>query len=374
MEVISPCTTAQKGDWKQSWFCLDEAIKPTLAFVDVISSQENRVYRFLQPILFRLDPELAHRVALIGLEVANRLGMRRAPERKKMTVMGLQFPNPVGLAAGFDKNGRHIDELMSCGFGFIEIGTVTPRPQPGNPRPRLYRIREAEALINRMGFNNDGVDKAITNLEHTNYKGVVGVSIGKNAGTPLDKAADDYLHCLRRAYNSASYVVLNISSPGTVGLRRLQEPEYLIHLLSELKAERNKLADEQNKYVPLVVKVAPDFERSDLRKISEILLAQKIDGIIATNTTLSRSGVEELRYANEEGGLSGAPLRDKALHVLMELNQQVEGAIPLIASGGIMNADDAMERIDAGASLIQVYTGFVYRGPRLINEIARRIP
>jgi len=307
----------------------------------------------------------------MGLEVTHRLGMRRVLEQNKTTVMGLQFHNPVGLAAGFDKNGRHIDALMSLGFGFIEIGTITPRPQLGNPRPRLFRLPEAGALINRMGFNNNGVETVVANLERANSKGVIGISIGKNADTPLNNAADDYLYCLRRVYGYASYVALNISSPGTTDLRRLQEPEYLTHLLGVLKAEQNKLADEQQRYVPLVVKLAPDFDKLALKKIGEILLTQKIDGIIATNTTLSRKGVEGLRHSTEKGGLSGAPLRDKALEVLIELNEYVEGAIPLIASGGIMDADDALARINAGASLVQVYTGFVYRGPQIINDIAK---
>ena len=300
--------------------------------------------------------------------------MQRAlGEQKKKTVMGLQFTNPVGLAAGFDKNGRHIDALMSLGFGFIEIGTITPQPQPGNPRPRLFRIPEAQALINRMGFNNDGVDVVIANIERANYDGVIGVSIGKNATTPFEKATEDYLDGLRRAYKHASYIALNISSPGTRNLRKLQEPEYLSRLLGILKAEQDKLTDEHDKYVPLVVKITPDFEKSELRKVSEIVLAHQIDGIIATNTTLSRKGVEGLWHASEEGGLSGAPLRERALQVLMEMNSLVEARIPLIASGGIMDVEDALARIDAGASLIQLYTGFVYRGPRLLKDIVGRI-
>jgi dihydroorotate dehydrogenase len=313
-------------------------------------------------------------MALIGLEVAHHLGMQRAlRKQKKKTVMGLQFTNPVGLAAGFDKNGRHIDALMSLGFGFIEIGTITPQPQPGNPRPRLFRILKTQALINRMGFNNDGIDAVIANIKRANYDGVIGVSIAKNATTPLEKATEDYLDGLRRAYKHASYIALNISSPGTRNLRKLQEPEYLSRLLGILKAEQDKLTDEHDKYVPLVVKITPDFEKSELRKVSEILLAHQIDGIIATNTTLSRKGVEGLRHAIEEGGLSGAPLRERALQVLMEMNSLVEARIPLIASGGIIDVEDALARIDAGASLIQVYTGFVYQGPRMLEEIVSRL-
>lgn len=310
---------------------------------------------------------------MIALEVAHRLGVRRVLEMQKKSVMGLQFANPIGLAAGFDKNGRHIDALTALGFGFIEIGTVTPRPQLGNPQPRLFRLSEAEALINRMGFNNDGVAAALANLERARYRGVVGVSIGKNAATPLQMAAEDYLVGLRRIYRHASYVALNISSPGTTHLRRLQEPEQLTQLLSKLKSEQNRLADEYGKYVPLVVKLAPDFEESALRRVGETLLSRKVDGIIATNTTLSRKGVEKLSHAGEKGGLSGAPLREKACQVLMALNKYVEGRIPLIASGGIMDADDAVARIDAGASLIQLFTGLIYRGPRLLKNIANRL-
>lgn len=334
---------------------------------------EKSLYQFLRPILFSLEPELAHRVALIGLEATHRLGMRCIPEKRKKTVMGLQFTNPVGLAAGFDKNGRHIDALMSLGFGFIEIGTITPRPQPGNPRPRLFRIPNAVALINRMGFNNEGVEAAIANVEHANYDGIVGISIGKNATTPLEKAAEDYLTGFRHVYKHASYVALNISSPGTKLLRRLQEPEYLIHLLGRLKSEQSKLTEEHDKYVPLVVKIAPDLEELELRQIGEILLTQKIDGIIATNTTLSRKGVEGLSHSRENGGLSGAPLRERAIKVLLDLNEYVEGRIPIVASGGIMNADDAIERIEAGASLVQLYTGLIYRGPQIVKEIATRL-
>lgn len=331
------------------------------------------LYQFVRPILFLLEPELAHRAALIGLELMHRFGIRRVLEGQSTTVMGLRFPNPVGLAAGFDKNARHIDSLIGLGFGFIEIGTITPRPQDGNPRPRLFRIPEAQALINRMGFNNDGVEMAIKNLARSKCDNIIGISIGKNATTPIEKAADDYLVGLRRVYKYASYVALNISSPGTKHLRRLQEPEYLTHLLRLLKSEQSKLTDEHNKYVPLVVKIAPDFERLELRKISEVLLNHEIDGIIATNTTLSREGVKGLPHAREEGGLSGAPLREKALDVLMEMNKYVEGRVPLIASGGIMDADDAQARIDAGASLVQVYTGLIYGGPRLLSDIVNRV-
>lgn len=283
--------------------------------------------------------------------------------------MGLEFPNPVGLAAGFDKNGRHIDALASLGFGFIEIGTITPQPQPGNPRPRLFRIPKAKALINRMGFNNDGIVETTKNLEQASYTGIIGISIGKNAKTPLEQAVGDYLEAFRHVYRYANYVALNISSPGTKQLRKLQEPEYLSYLLSTLKEEQKVLTDINKKYVPLVVKLAPDFKNVELRTVAKTLLAHRIDGIIATNTTLSREGVEGLHNAAEDGGLSGAPLAKMALNTLTELNKYVEGGIPIIASGGIMGVEDALSRIEAGASLVQVYTGLVYKGPRLLKDI-----
>ena len=326
-------------------------------------------YQHIRPVLFRLDPEIAHRAALFGLEITRHLGVRPGLVEKPTSVMGLRFPNPVGLAAGFDKNGRYIEALSQLGFGFIEIGTVTPLPQRGNPRPRLFRIPEAEALINRMGFNNAGAETVFANIARAKCNAVVGVSIGKNATTPIDNALNDYLTCYRRAYKFAGYVAVNISSPGTKHLRRLQEPEHLTRLLRELKAEQNKLAEKHDRYVPLVVKVALDFDSLELRTISEILVDHRVDGIIATNTTLSREEVKGLPRADEAGGLSGVPLRERALDVLREINEYVEGRIPLIASGGIMNAEDAQARMDAGASLVQVYTGLVYKGPALIKEL-----
>lgn len=358
-----------------------KSVAPLKRNVSQLSSRDTPIrvngkmdlYHNVRPILFRFEPELAHRAALTGLEITYRLGFQRVLEEKPTVVMGLRFSNPVGLAAGFDKNGKHIDSLSSLGFGFIEVGTITPRPQYGNPRPRLFRIPEAQALINRMGFNNEGMETAVENIARSKCSSVIGISIGKNAATPMEKATDDYLTGLRCVYKYASYVALNISSPGTRNLRRLQEPGYLARLLRLLKSEQSKLIDKYTKYVPLVVKIAPDFKSAELKKISEILLKYKIDGIIATNTTLSRDRVEGLAHAWEEGGLSGAPLRDKALAILVEMNKYIEGRIPIIASGGIMDANDAQARIDAGASLVQVYTGFVYRGPRLIKDIVNRV-
>ncbi len=287
--------------------------------------------------------------------------------------MGLKFPNKVGLAAGFDKNGEYIDTLASLGFGFIEIGTVTPLPQPGNPTPRVFRLPEAESLINRMGFNNQGVDQVVKNIQQSKFKGIIGVSIGKNSTTSLETAVNDYLYSLRRVYNYASYVALNVSSPGTKNLRKLQQPNYLSSLLSKLKAEQTILEKEYGKYVPLVIKIAPDINDRELKEMADIFLAQKIDGIIVTNTTLSREGVEGLPASLEEGGLSGKPLREKSLRVLKTMNNLVDGKIAIIASGGIMTTKDAIERIEFGASLIQIYTGFIYRGPRIVCELANEI-
>jgi dihydroorotate dehydrogenase len=327
------------------------------------------IYRNIRPVLFRLEPELAHRAALTSLDIAYRLGFRRVLEEKPTIVMGLRFPNPVGLAAGFDKNGGYIEPLSGLGFGFIEVGTITPQAQYGNPRPRLFRIPAAQALINRMGFNNEGVEAAIENISRSRCTSLIGISIGKNATTPISDASSDYLTCYRRVYKYASYVALNISSPGTRHLRRLQEPEYLSHLLRLLKLEQGRLAEEHARYVPLVVKLAPDFGSEALRQTCEMMLHHDVDGIIATNTTLSREGVQGLPQASEAGGLSGAPLRERALDMLMKINKYVEGRVPLIASGGIMDAADAQARIDAGASLVQVYTGLIYRGPGLVRDM-----
>ncbi len=286
--------------------------------------------------------------------------------------MGLDFPNKVGLAAGFDKDAEYIDVLAKLGFGFIEIGTITPHPQLGNPQPRLFRLQEAEALINRMGFNNKGVDQVVKNIRRSKYSGILGISIGKNSTTPLEKAEDDYLYSLNRVYEYADYVALNVSSPGTKDLRKLQQPDYLSSMLSRLKSEQKTLTKKHGRYVPLVIKIAPDLTEHELEKMADILLSQKIDGIIATNTTLSREGLNDIPSSSEEGGLSGKPLRQKALNVLRTINRLVGGKIAVIASGGIMTGDDALARINSGASLVQLYTGFIYHGPRIINEIKKR--
>lgn len=333
------------------------------------------LYSLLRPLLFSLDPETAHRLTFNAIEKAHRLGLLTGGPIacQARSVMGLDFPNPVGVAAGMDKNGEHLEALASLGFGFIEIGTVTPRPQPGNPRPRLFRIPRANAIINRMGFNNHGVDNLVMNVRRTNYHGILGINIGKNFDTPVERAADDYLTCLSKVYRYAGYVVVNISSPNTPHLRQLQNAEELDHLLGLLKSKQMELADEHAKYTPLALKIAPDLEPPQIESIAALLMRHQIDGIIATNTTLSRAGVEALPHASETGGLSGAPLTKRATAVIRHLHGVLQGAIPIIAAGGIMCAADAKEKIDAGASLVQIYSGLVYRGPHLVREVARAL-
>ena len=285
--------------------------------------------------------------------------------------MGLDFPNPIGLAAGLDKNGEYINALATFGFGFIEIGTVTPRPQSGNLKPRLFRITQANAIINRLGFNNDGVDAVVQNIEKANYQGILGINIGKNYDTPMEKACDDYLECMRKVYCYASYIVINISSPNTQNLRVLQNSEELDHLLSTLKSEQIKLTNEYGKYTPLVVKIAPDLNSTQVISIATLLIKHKIDGVIATNSTLSRSEVENLPNSEETGGLSGSPLTKTATNIIHQLHAVLQDAIPIIGVGGIMCASDAQEKIDAGASLIQIYTGLIYQGPELVRDTVK---
>ena len=330
------------------------------------------MYRLLRPALFQLDPENAHHLTLGSLSAAYSLGLSGIiaphPAADPRTVMGLVFPNPVGLAAGLDKNGNCIDGLAALGFGFIEIGTTTPLPQPGNPKPRLFRLPRANAIINRMGFNNDGVDKLVENVRRADYRGILGINIGKNAATPIEKAADDYLICLRKVYAYASYVAVNISSPNTKHLRQLQDENALNSLLAQLKAEQRKLADTHGKYVPLVLKIAPDMEAEQIAAIARLLMQHRIDGVIATNTTLSREGVENLPHAEESGGLSGAPVRDKSTAVIRQLAAELRGALPIIGVGGILSGVDAAEKIRVGAALVQIYSGLIYRGPELVAE------
>ncbi|MBK7543951.1 MAG: quinone-dependent dihydroorotate dehydrogenase [Candidatus Competibacteraceae bacterium] len=332
-------------------------------------------YPALRFLLFQLDPETAHDRALFLLRQTfssplGKLGALLPIERAgaPRRVMGLDFPNPVGLAAGLDKNGECIRAWQTFGFGFVEIGTVTPRPQPGNPKPRLFRLPEAKALINRMGFNNKGVDYLIERVKRSDYQGVLGINIGKNADTPVERAADDYLIGLRKVYPWASYITVNISSPNTPGLRDLQYGAALDRLLESLKNEQRRLAGEHGRYTPLALKIAPDLADTDLTTVARALLQHEIDAVIATNTTFSRTGVERLTHSGEAGGLSGAPLRDRSTTIVRQLADNLAGKIPIIAAGGILSGADAAAKIAAGASLVQLYTGFIYRGPELVRE------
>lgn len=324
------------------------------------------MYFFLRKILFQLAPEKAHHVTLTLLRLAQKKGLLSyfkipsAPTR----VFGLDFKNPVGLAAGLDKNGDYIDALACLGFGFIEIGTVTRYSQPGNPPPRLFRLEKEEALINRLGFNNKGAEYVLQQIKNTQFKGVLGVNIGKNRDTPLEKALDDYVYLFRTFAPFASYITVNISSPNTENLRQLQHGELLQRLLNALKNEQAA----RKKYVPLVVKVSPDLAEDELSAMADIILQEKIDGVIATNTTISRVNVQN-PLAKETGGLSGKPLTHRATEILSKLHALFKDQIPLIASGGIMTADDAKAKWHAGAALVQLYTGLIYRGPGLIREI-----
>ena len=329
------------------------------------------LYSLARTALFQLDPELAHDLALKSLSAlgpaATLLGAG-ADRREARRVMGIDFPNPVGLAAGLDKNGEYIDALAALGFGFIEIGTVTPRPQPGNPRPRMFRVVEHEAIINRLGFNNDGVEKLLANVDKASFRGVLGINIGKNFDTPLERAADDYLQCLEAVYSRATYVTVNISSPNTKNLRDLQSREKLDELLAALMSARASLAVKHGASKPLVVKIAPDLDASQVDAIAELAVKHAVDGLIATNTTVDREDIAGHRHAGEIGGLSGRPLLARSTEVLARLNAALGAHVPLIGVGGILSGADARAKIDAGASLVQVYTGFIYRGPDLIAQ------
>ena len=325
------------------------------------------------PLLQRLPPEAAHELGLRGLGLLRPLW--RAPEmsRADVELFGLRFPHPVGLAAGFDKNGDFVDALGSIGFSHIEIGTVTPRPQAGNPRPRLFRLRKSRALINRMGFNNKGADHVAARLRRAAWRGIRGISIGKNATTPLEHAAGDYIACLRRLYEFADYFAINVSSPNTQGLRELQAEEALAGIVKPLQEERRALLAKYGKRVPLLVKISPDLEPHELHDLCEALPRLQVDGVIATNSSTRIPGFEAELAARQGGGLSGAPLGGKALETLRRLRLGLGAGFPIISVGGIMNADAAIERLMAGANLVQLYTGFVYRGPALLEEILRRI-
>ncbi len=335
------------------------------------------IYSIAKPLLFQLDAEKAHDLTLKSLRFAEKAGFLSlypsAPKCQPRKIMGIEFPNPVGLAAGLDKNGVVIDGMAALGFGFIEIGTVTPRPQPGNPKPRLFRVKEAQGIINRFGFNNLGVDQLIRNVQAAKYGGVLGINIGKNFDTPNERAVDDYLICMRKVYAHASYITVNISSPNTKNLRQLQEKEALVVLLSTLKAEQKILADQYGKYVPIALKIAPDLDAPQIIEIADLLKKHAFDGVIATNTTLDREAVKGMLHAEETGGLSGAPVRQKSTQVIEQLSQQLAGELPIIGVGGILSGADAEEKIAAGASLVQLYSGLIYRGPQLIHEVCRSL-
>ena len=329
------------------------------------------LYALARPLLFSLDPETAHRLTL-QLAGLLRLGpgsVAASPVR----VMGLEFPNPVGLAAGMDKNGAHVDALAALGFGFLEVGTVTPRPQPGNPRPRLFRLPEAHAIINRMGFNNDGVAALVENVKRARYTGILGINIGKNADTPIERANEDYLACLDAVYAHASYVTVNISSPNTKNLRNLQGADALDVLLSELKKRQDELAQMHGRYVPIALKIAPDLEATQITAISGLLRRHRMDAVIATNTTLDRDRVTHLRHGQETGGLSGVPVCNKSNNVIRQLHAELKDEVPIIGVGGILSGKDAQEKIAAGAKLVQLYTGLIYRGPGLVKECVKAL-
>ncbi len=331
------------------------------------------LYPLLRPALFALDPETAHVATLKLLKMAEQTGLTKlvaAPNTDKpVTVMGLEFKNPVGLAAGLDKNGDYIDGLAGLGFGFVEIGTVTPRPQPGNPKPRLFRLPEHQAIINRMGFNNLGVDHLVEQVKNCRYQGILGINIGKNFDTPIENATEDYLIGLRKSYALASYVSINISSPNTKNLRQLQQGDEIKNLLSALKQEQLVLEKQHGKYVPLAVKIAPDLNDEEISHIAGLLLEFAIDAVIATNTTIEREMIKNHPLANEAGGLSGAPVKEKSTYVVKKLAEVLNGKLPIIAAGGILSVTDAQEKLAAGASLVQIYSGFIYKGPQLIADI-----
>ena len=330
-------------------------------------------YPAIRKVLFQFDAETIHELTIKGLKNTGKSALnvfyKQSVANKPVSVMGIKFPNPLGLAAGLDKNGECINAFAAMGFGFVEVGTVTPRPQPGNDKPRIFRLPEANAVINRMGFNNKGVDYLVSQVQDANFKGVLGINIGKNKDTPDENAKDDYIICMRKVYNFATYITVNISSPNTPGLRSLQYGEALDELLAALKTEQKSLADQYGKYVPIAVKIAPDLNEEEVNSIAASLLANNIDGVIATNTTLSREGVENLEHGGEQGGLSGQPVKDKSTTVIKLLAQALDNKLPIIGVGGIASSDDANEKLAAGASLVQVYTGFIYQGPPLVKDI-----
>ncbi|MFA7554777.1 MAG: quinone-dependent dihydroorotate dehydrogenase [Spongiibacteraceae bacterium] len=335
------------------------------------------MYSLLRSLLFTLPAETSHHLSLASIKLLGRLKLSALfaakPVAKPVTVMGLEFPHAVGLAAGLDKNADYIDGLAALGFGFIEVGTVTPLAQPGNPQPRLFRLPAAQAIINRMGFNNEGVDYLVKQVIASKYQGILGINIGKNKDTPAERAVDDYLICMRKVYVHASYITINLSSPNTPGLRDLQFGEPLEALLEQLKAEQAKLTAKHDRYVPIAVKIAPDMALDDIEQVAAALIKYEIDGVIATNTTIARDKVEHLPHGHELGGLSGGPLTEQSTYVIRAFAKALGGKLPIIGVGGILDGLDAAEKIQAGASLVQLYSGFIYRGPELIESSAQAI-
>lgn len=335
------------------------------------------LYRLARAGFFKLDAERAHDLAIQNFKrftgTPLDLFYRQHLPHRPVECMGLTFKNPVGLAAGLDKNGECIDAFAAMGFGFIEVGTVTPKPQLGNDKPRLFRLVHAEGIINRMGFNNLGVDHLVENVKQANYDGIIGINIGKNKDTPIESGAEDYLICMEKVYPYAGYIAVNISSPNTPGLRTLQYGEALDDLLAVLKQKQTELADLHNKYVPLALKIAPDLTDDELQQICQSLLKHNIDGVIATNTTLDRTLVEGMKFADEAGGLSGRPLQSRSTEIIKLLHQQLGEQIPIIGVGGVDSYVAAKEKLLAGAKLVQVYSGFIYHGPKLVSDIVKNI-
>lgn len=335
------------------------------------------LYRIARTGFFQLDAEKAHDLAIQNFKrftgTPLDLFYRQQLPSRPIECMGLTFKNPVGLAAGLDKNGECIEAFGAMGFGHIEVGTVTPRPQPGNDKPRLFRLVEAEGIINRMGFNNHGVDELVENVKKAKYDGVLGINIGKNKDTPIENGVEDYLICMEKVYPYAGYIAVNISSPNTPGLRTLQYGEALDDLLSQLKNKQGQLAELHHHYVPLALKIAPDLTNDEIAQICQSLLKYKIDGVIATNTTLDRTVVEGMKFANETGGLSGRPLQSRSTEVIKLVYSHLGEHIPIIGVGGIDSFVSAREKLLAGAKLVQVYTGFIYHGPKLVKDIVKNI-
>ncbi|HMB42584.1 MAG TPA: quinone-dependent dihydroorotate dehydrogenase [Luteimonas sp.] len=335
------------------------------------------MYGLARPFLFHLDAEQAHGLGLKSLEIAYRTGMNpllsRKPAPLKTKAFGIEFPNPVGCAAGLDKNGEHIDALMALGFGFVEIGTVTPRPQEGNPKPRMFRLPEHNAVINRLGFNNAGVDVLVRNVEKAKRNGILGINIGKNKDTPNENAADDYVYCMERVYTLADYITVNISSPNTTGLRDLQQEDTLRRFIGELREVQEDLAALHGHRVPMLIKLAPDLTEAELDRTAHVLNLAKVDGVIMGNTTLDRLPVEGHKFAGEAGGLSGQPLYGRSTAALRRLRNKLDDNIPLVGVGGIVSGADAAGKVAAGATLVQFYTGMIYRGPELIGECVKAI-